>query len=367
LHYNDLVHAEKRHLLGLDDAALTGWLADVGEPAYRAKQIREWVFAHGAESFEVMTNLSKKLRADLAEHFVLYASEIVREQRAFDGTIKLLLRWPDGQTSECVMIPGGRRRTACISSQVGCPVRCAFCASGIGGLERNLSSGEIVEQALRIGRLCGPEARLSNVVVMGVGEPLANYAAVMRAIRTINAADGLNIGARRITISTVGLPSQIKRLAEEDMQVTLAISLHAPNDELRAKLIPWAAKIPLSEIVDAARYYFERTGREVTLEYLLLHGVNDKFQHARELAHLAAKMRCNVNLLRYNPVAGLPFKRPSAEDAHYFVTRLREHGVNAHVRKSRGLDIEAACGQLRRTAGREASAAAPDESKKERT
>jgi len=331
----------------MDRPGLEAWLAEVGEPAYRAGQIREWVFEHGADSFEAMTNLSKKLRAALAEEFTLYTSQVARQQRSSDKVTKLLLRWPDGRTSECVLIPDGRRRTACLSSQVGCPVRCAFCASGLDGLERNLSAGEIVEQAMRVRSCCGPEHRLSNVVFMGLGEPLANYDAVLRAARIINAADGLNVGARRMTISTIGLPAQMRRLAEEELQITLAVSLHAPNDELRARLIPWAEKIPLAEITDAARYYFDRTGREITLEYLLLHGVNDKFQHARELAHLTTRMRCNVNLLRYNPVPGLPYERPSAEDAHYFVTKLREHGVNVHVRRSRGLDIAAACGQLR--------------------
>ena len=333
----------RRHLLGLDRGALEAWLGDAAEPTYRAEQIREWVFEHGADSFEAMTNLSRNLRAALTEAFTVYTSRIAREQRSADGTVKLLLRWPDSRTSECVLIPDGRRRTACLSSQVGCPVRCVFCASGLDGLERNLSAGEIVEQALRIRALCGPGHRLSNVVFMGLGEP-----------RTINASDGLKVGARRITISTIGLPAQMRKLADEQLQITLAISLHAPNDALRARLIPWAEKIPLSELADAARYYFDRTGREITLEYLLLRGVNDRFAHARELAHLTARMRCHVNLLRYNPVPGLPYERPTAEDAHYFVTKLREHGVNAHLRKSRGLDIDAACGQLRCAAAAQA-------------
>jgi 23S rRNA (adenine2503-C2)-methyltransferase len=351
-----LMNKQKRHLLNLDRVTLEAWLADLGEPSYRAGQIRRWVFERGAASFDEMTNLSKKLRAGLADEFTIHASQVSREQRSGDGTVKLLLGWLDGRTSECVLIPDGKRRTACISCQVGCPVRCRFCASGIGGLDRNLSAGEMVEQALRIAALCSPEGRLSNVVFMGLGEPLANYSAVLRAARNINAPDGLDIGARKITISTIGLPTQIRRLASEKLQVTLAISLHAPNDELRAELIPWAEKIPLAEIIDAAREYFDGTGREITLEYLLLHGVNDRFAHARELAHLAAKMRCNVNLLRYNPVPGLSYERPSAEDAHYFVTKLREHGVNAHLRKSRGLDITAACGQLRRAVAARAGA-----------
>jgi len=343
----------REHILDLSRVQLEAALGEAGEPRYRAKQVMEWVYERSAGSFEEMTNLSKALRGGLEERFRLYASEIVREQQSSDGTRKLLLSWPDGRTSECVLIPDAERQTACISSQVGCPVRCVFCASGLGGLERNLSTGEIVEQVLRVRALCEPEARLSNVVFMGLGEPLANYGAVIGAIRTLNAPDGLNIGARKITLSTIGLPPQIRKLAEENLQITLALSLHAPNDELRAKLIPWAEKIALAEVADAGRYYFDRTGREITLEYLLLGGVNDRFEHARQLAHFTKRIRCNVNLIRYSPVSGLEYKRPTAEDAHYFVTRLREHGVNAHLRKSRGLDIDAACGQLRRRAATE--------------
>ena len=340
----------KTHLLSLDPEQLGAWLSAREEPAYRAGQIMEWVYRQGADSFARMTNLSKSLRAVLEEHFRLHESQVARRQESRDGTVKLLLEWPDGRTSECVMIPDGRRRTACVSSQVGCPVRCAFCASGLGGLTRNLRSGQIVEQVLRVRAECGPEAPLSNVVYMGLGEPLANYGAVRASLEAVRRPWGLNIGQRRITISTIGLPKQMRRLAEEKLQITLALSLHAPNDELRGELIPWAGRIPLAELVEAVRYYFDLTGREVTLEYILLHGVNDRHEHAKQLAHLAHKMRCHVNLLRYNPVAGLGFERPSASDAHYFVETLRKYGINAHVRKSRGLDIDAACGQLRRKA-----------------
>jgi 23S rRNA (adenine2503-C2)-methyltransferase len=219
----------------------------------------------------------------------------------------------------------------------------------LDGVQRNLSTGQIVEQVLRVtaeARAAG--GRLSNVVFMGLGEPLANYDNVLRAVRTINASWGPNIGARKITISTVGLPKQIRRLADEGMQLNLALSLHAPNDALRAELIPWAERISIAQLTDACRYYFERTGREITLEYVLLGGVNDRPAHAAQLARFTKSLRCNVNLIRYNPVAGLPFERPSGEAASAFQRYLREHGVNAHIRTSRGLDIEAACGQLRR-------------------
>lgn len=339
----------RAHLLDLDRDALLARFAEKGAPSFRAQQILQWVYERGATSFEQMSNLSKPMRETLAGEFDLYQSEVIRRAVSGDGTIKLLLRWPDGATSECVMIPAETRRTACISSQVGCPAGCRFCASGLGGLERNLTTGQIIEQVLRVSaEATASGARLSNVVFMGLGEPLANYDAVMRAVRTINADWGPNIGARKITISTVGLPKQIRRLADEGLQLNLALSLHAPTDVLRAELIPWAEKITIAELVSACRYYFDKTGREITLEYILLAGVNDRPVHASQLARFARQVRCNVNLLRYNPVEGLPYERPTSEAAHAFVRELRDQGVNAHIRTSRGLDIDAACGQLRR-------------------
>ncbi|HOA72387.1 MAG TPA: 23S rRNA (adenine(2503)-C(2))-methyltransferase RlmN [Phycisphaerae bacterium] len=366
----------RRHLLGTSLEAFTAFCAEHDLPAYRAKQVYEWVFRRGADSFEVMTNLSKPLRAMLAEHWVIYTSQVVQRQESTDGTIKLLLQWPDRATSECVLIPDDKRRTACISSQVGCPVGCAFCASGIGGLQRQLSPGEIVEQAMRVRSLFNeandsseprtsaraeslrsasrvhgsakPDDGLSNIVFMGLGEPLANYGATLAAVRIINADWGMNIGARKITISTVGLPTQIRKLAREGLQVNLAISLHAPNDGLRKKLIPWAKKTSVADLVAAGREFFDVTGREVTLEYILLAGVNDTMEHAHELTRVCRRMRCNVNLIRYNPVADLGFERPDSYAAHRFAEELRSRGVNVHIRKSRGADIDAACGQLRR-------------------
>lgn len=317
-------------------------------PAYRAKQVYEWIFRKGAESFEAMTNLAKPLRTVLAGHWTIYSSTIAQRQESSDGTIKLLLAWPDEATSECVLIPDEKRRTACISSQVGCPVGCAFCASGLGGLQRQLTPGEIVEQAMRVRQLCDEAHPLSNIVFMGLGEPLANYGSVMAAVRIINADVGMNIGARKITISTVGLPAQIRKLAKEGLQVSLAISLHAPNDQLRKQLIPWAKKTPIEELVAAGREFFDTTGREVTIEYLLLAGVNDQIDHAHQLTKICRQMRCNVNLIRYNPVANLGYERPESFATHRFAEELRSRGVNVHVRKSRGLDIDAACGQLRR-------------------
>jgi len=337
-----------RGLFDLTPESLKELLASWREPAYRAKQILEWVYQHGVTSCDEMTNLSKSLRARMAEELPFFQSTIVKRQDSDDGTTKLLLAWPDETTSECVLIPEDDRQTACISTQVGCPVGCVFCASGLGGLERSLSAGQIVEQAMRVRSLTGDVSRLSNVVFMGLGEPLANYDATVHAVRTINAEWGMGIGARKITVSTIGLPKQMRLLAAEGLQITLAISLHAPNDELRGELIPWATRVPIAEVLNAAVDYFEQTGREITFEYLLIDGVNDSESNARQLARILRRVRGNVNLLAYNPVKGLPYRRPATETVQAFQDALKSVGVNAHVRRSRGRDIDAACGQLRR-------------------
>lgn len=335
-------------LLDMTPESLQVTLEEWREPAFRAVQVLKWVYEDGVYGYDAMTNLPKSLRTKLAASLPVLRSRIVTQQDASDGVRKLLLAWPDGATTECVLIPDGERRTACISTQVGCPVGCVFCASGLDGLQRELTVGEIVEQVVHVRDLCQGGPRLSNVVFMGLGEPLANYAATIGALRTINAPWGLGIGARKITISTVGLPAQMKRLADEDLQITLALSLHAPTDELRKKIIPWAERVSVASLVEACEHYFNRTGREITLEYILLGGINDGEREARQLAKLVRKMRANVNLIAYNPVSGLPYQRPSTDVVRGFQEVLRNHGVNAHVRKSRGIDIDAACGQLRR-------------------
>ena len=240
----------------------------------------------------------------------------------------------------------GGRRTACISSQVGCPVGCGFCASGLGGLDGNLTAGQIVEQVWQLGALEGV-GRISHVVFMGMGEPLANFDAVTEAIDILRADWGPGISGRRITVSTVGLPQQMRRLADLQLPVTLALSLHAPNDELRRELIPWAAYADIDALLEAGRYYFDRTGREITLEYILLRDVNDRREHAHQLARIASTLRANINLIRYNEVRDLPYSRPATEDVHRFQQTLQAAGINTHIRASRGRDIAAACGQLR--------------------
>lgn len=347
---------DRAHIFAMPLPELRQWLVERGEKRFRAEQLAEWVYQKFAPDFEPITVFSKQFRQELASVATIYRSEVVKHQTSTDGTHKLLLRWPDGMLSETVWIPDGKRNTACLSSQVGCPVGCRFCASGIDGVERNLTAGEIVEQAVRIAGLISetsPEpaegekrAQLTNIVMMGSGEPLANYDNVIKAIRTINAPWGLNIGARKFTVSTVGLPKQIRQLAREDLQLNLALSLHAPIDELRQKLIPWG-KVPIRDLLNACDDYFKATGREITLEYVLLRGVNDQQEHAFKLAQIARRLRANINLLRYNPVAGQPFGRPDAQAAHAFQQALRQQGANSHLRKSRGRDIAAACGQLR--------------------
>lgn len=331
---------------------------------FRAKQVLEWVYSRFVIDPDAMTNLSKGDRDRLREVLVFQSGEVIQNLVGSDQTRKMLVRWDqpgasdplavlnnasnDALETECVMIPTEERRTACISSQVGCPVGCTFCASGIGGLDGNLSSGRIVEQVWLLNRaLASRNERISNVVFMGMGEPLSNYQPVVDAVRTLIAPWGFNISGRRITISTVGLPAAIERLADEDLPVTLAISLHAPNDEIRRELIPWADYTSIPALMDAGQTYFRKTGREVTLEYILIRGVNDQRTHAVELSKVAKSLRANVNLIRYNEVEGLPYLRPIREQVYEFQAVLRRNGVNTHIRASRGRDIAAACGQLR--------------------
>ncbi|HTV48458.1 MAG TPA: 23S rRNA (adenine(2503)-C(2))-methyltransferase RlmN [Phycisphaerae bacterium] len=351
----------KPSILELDLPALERELTDAGMPRYRAGQVMEWIFKKRVKSFEQMTNLSLADRQMLDDRFTIFTGEIARQVRATDGTEKTLIRWPDGGLTESVMIPCdddraddygrtvvAKRRTACLSTQVGCPVGCAFCASGLQGFKANLTVGNVVEEALRLAHLLPEDLRLTNVVFMGMGEPLANFDVTVGAVKVLMAPWAFHISGRKITVSTVGLPPQIRRLADVGLPVTLAISLHAPNDELRKQIIPWAKGISIEVLAEAGEYYFQTTGRELTLEYIMLDGVNILPEHARELAAIAKRMRANVNLIYYNEVPDLPFRRPSGQAALAFQNQLRTLGVNVHIRRSRGRDIAAACGQLAR-------------------
>ncbi len=372
------MQSPSNHIFEHTPETLARWCESVSMPKYRAKQILEWVYEKGITDPAAMTSLSKSDRDKLASDMTFFSGEIVRRQSATDGTEKLLIQWNDyadakpssgggvslplasdaSRQTECVMIPSEDRFTACISSQVGCPVGCKFCASGLGGLDASLSAGRIVEQVYRLGRLPGVR-RISNVVFMGMGEPLSNLSNVVPAVRTIASLWALGISARKITISTVGLPKAIEKLADMlDLPVTLALSLHAPNDEIRRMLIPWAEFTTINDLLGACQRWFEKTGREITLEYTLLRGVNDAPKHARQLADLAKTLRANINLIRYNEVEGLPFKRPVDDDVREFQRILRDAHVNTHIRASRGRDIAAACGQLRHESAPDEPAAA---------
>jgi len=354
------------HFFSLDRDSLRTWCTERGMQRHTADQVLDWVYRKSCADPMRMSNLSKRNRELLAQAMRFTTGQRIDHRVASDGTQKLLMAWgrdstaenptalpvlnaspvASGRQTECVMIPADPRRTACISSQLGCPVGCKFCASGIGGLEGNLSAGQIIEQVFHLTTLDAVE-RISHVVFMGMGEPLANLSAVSDAIRTLHAEWGFGISARRITVSTVGLPTAIRRFCEFDLPVTLALSLHAPNDEIRRNIIPWADFSTIDELLDACDEWFRRTGREITLEYILLGGVNDRAEHAEELSEHARRIHANVNLIRYNEVRGMPFQRPNSDGVLRFQEILRERGVNTHIRASRGRDIAAACGQLR--------------------
>jgi len=346
------------HLLDAIDAQLAPWFKARGQGAYRLGQVRRWLFGQRAGGFAEMTDLPQALREELAGAFALWSSEIARHTQAGDGTEKLLSTLADGGQIECVLLrdsepsPGGRgrsgRRTICISTQVGCGMGCVFCASGLEGVTRNLTTGEIVEQMLRLQRLLSPEERLSHIVVMGMGEPLANLDALLPALAEASREDGLGISHRRITISTVGLPKAMRRLAEIDPRYRLAVSLHAPNDALRRQIVPVAEKISLAEILAEADHYFEHSGRQLTFEYVLLGGLNDSPANATELADRLAGRTAIVNVIPYNPVAGLPYRTPSLAAQRAFRQALEQRGVSVHFRHRKGDAIDAACGQLRR-------------------
>jgi 23S rRNA (adenine2503-C2)-methyltransferase len=296
-----------------------------------------------------MTDLPKALRALLNEHFILFQSEIAKHQQSDDGTEKLLFKLADGGLIECVLLRDGPRRSICVSSQVGCAMGCVFCASGLDGVDRNLTRGEIVEQMLRLQRLLPPEERLSHIVMMGMGEPLANLPRVLQALEVAKSEQGLGISPRRITISTVGLPPSIDKLAETNSPYHLAISLHAPNDELRDRLVPVNQKVGIEPIMQAADRYFEKTGRRLTFEYVLLADINDTVECARQLVQLLRGKTSMLNVIPYNPVAGLPYRTPSPQAIRRFRQELLDGGINVMFRQRKGDQIQAACGQLRRS------------------
>jgi 23S rRNA (adenine2503-C2)-methyltransferase len=337
------------HLLDLTLDALQDWLAQRGLPKYRAAQIWRWLFEKGARSFDQMTDLPHALRGQLAEEFQLLVAHVTARRTADDGTEKLLLELPDQERIEAVLLRDDRSHHAiCLSTQVGCAMGCAFCASGLDGVVRNLTTGEIVEQMLQLRHLLPDGQRLSHVVVMGMGEPLANLDRLLPALAVASSPRGLGISARRITVSTVGLPAGIRRLAKEGSQYHLAVSLHATDDALRNRLVPTNRKVGIEAILAAADEYFSLTNRRVTYEYILLAGTNDQPEHARQLVALLKGRPSLINLIPYNPVHGLPFQTPSSQATARFVAILTEGGMNVKIRYRKGNRIDAACGQLRR-------------------
>jgi len=342
-----------RALLDVPNEELQSWLKARGQPPMRVRQLRRWLLLGRAESFEQMTDLPRELRQLLMEEYLPLGIQIARHLVAGDETHKLLLRLQDGQLVECVLIQEAGRHTACISTQVGCGMGCLFCASGLNGVARNLTAGEILEQLIRLRNLLPVDGRLTHIVVMGMGEPLANLDNLLQALEVAGSKDGLGIGARHITISTVGLPAKIRRLAELGKQYQLAVSLHAPNDVVRMHIVPTTEKTGLQAILAAADYFFERTGRQVTYEYVLLRSINDSVAHAKELAGLLTGRQAHVNLIPFNDVEGLPYARPTDHDLQAFVNELRRGGISVKVRKRKGSEIDAACGQLRRSSLKE--------------
>ena len=380
----------KPDIKSLTDEELAGCLQQWGQPAYRLAQILQWVYARRVITWDAMTNLPKALREQLAENFTHHTLELIRKQGAKDTTQKFLWRLQDHSLIESVLIPANPalygeasdRHTLCVSTQVGCAYGCKFCASGLDGWKRNLSVDEIVDQILAVERwhqvescklkVAGSAAAesqpatcnlqpatdriVNNLVIMGMGEPLANYDNLLKALRILNAPWGGGIGARKITVSTSGLVPQIKKLADEPFQFRLAISLHGATDEVREKIMPVNRKYPLSELAAACDYYQQRKARMITLEYILIAGVNDGLEQTRPLAELAHRLNAKVNLIPYNTVEGLPWERPTEEVQEQFLAALEEREVTATLRREKGGDIDAACGQLRLKTERELGA-----------
>lgn len=340
-------------LLGTTPEEMGEFVSGLGEPAFRAKQLVEWTFAKRAPSIEAMSSLSKTLRQRLAEKFVTRSMAISRVTGSGDTTRKFLLKLHDGRYVETVLIPanpalyGGKsdRRTLCVSSQVGCAYDCKFCASGLAGFTRNLTAAEIVEQIVQVEAHAGE--RVDNLVFMGMGEPLANFTNLTKAISILNAEWGIGIGARHMTVSTSGLAPQIKKLADFPLQIRLAISLHGASDEVRDKIMPVNRKHNLAELFEALQYWRARRKQHITLEYILIEGVNDSLEQARLLAKRARAVDAKVNLIPYNTVDGLPWARPTEEQQDAFRDTVAAGGVTATLRREKGHDIAAACGQLR--------------------
>lgn len=346
--------SSQRNLLGLSLEELRVELESLHIPAYRGRQILEWIYQKRVTSWAKMLTLPVALREDLEIRYPLAFPEVVTVSGSHDTTQKFLLRLSDHEMIETVLIPASPalygedsdRRTLCVSSQVGCAYGCKFCASGLDGFKRNLRTEEIVAQVLLVEKISGE--RINNIVFMGMGEPFANFDHLTRALRIINAPWGIHLAARKITVSTSGLTPRIREFADLPEQIRLAISLHGATDAVRSEIMPINQRYPLSELMEACTYYVERKKQLLTFEYILIAGVNDQLEQALALARYAKRLRAKVNLIPYNRVEGLPWDRPSQGVQRAFLAKLREHGVAATIRREKGHDIDAACGQLRR-------------------
>ena len=331
-------------LTSLSLAELEEQLKNIGEPAFRARQIFSWIYRARKTDFSEFSDLPKSLRQRLNETFVINPLKLTQEISSKDGTTKYLFELPDGYFIETVLIPAADRRTVCLSTQVGCKYHCSFCASGLNGFKRNLTAGEIVSQVLSVRMFTGQE--VSNLVFMGMGEPLDNLDNVLKAIRILNDERGLSLGARRMTVSTAGVIPGIKKLKDFELQINLSISVHNPIEEKRSQLMPINKKYPLSEVVAAAEDYLKAGVRQLTLEYILIKGFNDGLYEAEGLAAIARKLKAKVNLIAYSPVPQLSYERPSRAELLRFERWLTERKVKTTIRQSKGVEIAAACGQL---------------------
>ncbi len=315
---------------------------------FRANQVFEWLWAKGVRTFDEMTNLSKELRLWLEEHFIIHDIKIIAEQRSNDGTIKLALQMHDGAIVEGVLIPSENRMTACVSSQVGCSLNCSFCATGFLKRQRNLTASEIFDQVWLINQLAliNYHKPLSNIVFMGMGEPLLNYANVIESINRITGTIGMGMSAQRITVSTAGIAKMIKKLGDDNVKFNLALSLHAANNTKRSAIMPINDSNPIEDLIDALNYFYQKTKNKITLEYAVIDSTNDSEEELEDLVKFARKVPCKINLIEYNPIDLAQYKSSEKDKIIKFAEKLRKHNLIANVRRSRGKDIDAACGQL---------------------
>lgn len=327
---------------------LQQWMRDNDEPVFRADQVFDWLYAKRVKSFEDMTNLSKDLRAKLSSQFEFVTLTEITKFESRDGTVKFLFGLHDNHAIETVIMRHSYGNSVCVTTQVGCRIGCTFCASTLGGLKRNLTAGEIVAQVVTAQQMLDATGeRVSSIVIMGSGEPFENYDATMAFLRNMIHEKGLNIGQRHITVSTSGIVPSIYKFADENTQINLALSIHAPNDKLRSKLMPVNRRYPFDDVIEAIRYYLDKTGRRLTFEYALIGGVNDQVEHAEELASVIKDMLCHVNLIPVNHVPERNYVRTPRNDIFAFAKVLENNGINVTIRREQGHDIAAACGQLR--------------------